>query len=88
MPATVLELLAGVGGGALIGACWDLLEADPAASSIKSLIRRLVIMELLLAALLISNNPYAWEMSCQRWHESRAEILMDENLPAWEKDLD
>ena len=42
-------------------------------------------MELLLAALLISNNPYAWEISCQRWHESRAEILMDENLPAWEK---
>ena len=24
-------------------------------------------------------------LSCQRWHESRAEILMDENLPAWEK---
>ena len=42
-------------------------------------------MELVLAALLISNNPYAWEISCQRWHESRAEILMDENLPIWER---
>ena len=42
-------------------------------------------MELLLVALLISNNPYAWEMSCERWHDSTKEILMDENLPYWEK---
>ncbi len=43
-------------------------------------------MELLLMALLVSNNPYAWEMSCERWHDSTKEILMDENLPFWEKD--
>ena len=43
-------------------------------------------MELLLVALLVSNNPYAWEMSCERWHDGAKEILMDEYLPAWEKD--
>ncbi len=42
-------------------------------------------MELLLVALLVSNNPYAWEMSCERWHESSNEILMNENLPYWER---
>lgn len=42
-------------------------------------------MELLLVALLVSNNPYAWEMSCERWHDGAKEILMDEYLPVWEK---
>ena len=42
-------------------------------------------MELLLVALLVSNNPYAWKMSCERWHDGAKEILMDEYLPVWEK---
>ena len=37
-------------------------------------------MELLLAVLISTHNPYHWNMSCERWQTRAVEILADENI--------
>ena len=41
-------------------------------------------MDLLLATLLFAQkptrNPRDWEMSCQRWHEVRHEVMADKHI--------
>ena len=42
-------------------------------------------MEFLLTLLLAVNDPYDWEMDCERWQTRAVEILNDENLPMSER---
>ena len=38
-------------------------------------------MELIFALLIATNNPYDWEMNCDRWRTRAVEIYQDENIP-------
>tara|TARA_B100000405_G_C16655407_1_gene399989 strand:- start:376 stop:582 length:207 start_codon:yes stop_codon:yes gene_type:complete len=39
------------------------------------------MIELALATLLATHNPYHWNMTCVAWKERATQIMMDENLP-------